>query len=91
MSTTDDNETTDAPAPTNAPDVVDRDRLQRDRELYGEFRSLKRLSPHNEAMACETLGEVRDAITREQFRTEPRKWIIAKLNDRAAELQEGHE
>ena len=86
MSTTDEETTTDAPTPDQLPDAVDADRVQRDRERYGEYRSLMRLSPINEAAACETVAEVRAAITRENYRTNPRPWVVALLNERAQEV-----
>jgi hypothetical protein len=85
MSTTE-TETTDAPS--DRPDAVDVQRLHRDRELYGEYRSLLRLSPSNEAQSCETEQEVRAAISREAYRQEPREWVLALLNDRLAEVPE---
>jgi hypothetical protein len=88
MSTTDDDTTTDAPTPDHEelPDAVDADRVALDRERYGEYRSLQRLSPTNEAASCETVAEVRAAITRENYREEPREWVVALLNERAAEV-----
>jgi len=88
MSTTDDDTTTDAPTPDQLPDAVDAERLQRDRERYGEYRSLQRLSPTNEAQSCATVAEVRAAITRENYRAEPRQWVVALLNERAQEVPE---
>jgi len=93
MSTTDEPTTeTDAPDETTTddeaelPDVVDRETYAYDREEYGEYRSLMRLSPSNEAAACETVAEVRAAISREAYREEPREWVIAMLNDRGEEV-----
>jgi len=88
MSTTDDDTTTDAPTPDQLPDAVDAARVQRDRDRYGEYRSLMRLSPTNEAQSCETVAEVRAAISRENYRAEPRQWVVALLNDRAQEVPE---
>jgi len=90
MSTTDDDTTEDAPTPDpeQLPDAVDRDRVRRDRRRYGEYRSLMRLSPTNEADNCETVAEVRAAITRENYRTNPRQWVVALLNERAQEVPE---
>ena len=90
MSTTEETTTEDAPTPEpeQLPDAVDAERVQRDRERYGEFRSLMRLSPINEAAACETVAEVRAAISREAYRQEPREWVLALLNERAAEVPE---
>jgi hypothetical protein len=87
MSTTDD-ETTDAPTIDQLPDAVDADRYHEDRRRYGEYRSLFRLSPANEAAACETVAEVRAAISREAAREHPREWVLALLNDRLAEVPE---
>ena len=89
MSTTDDDTTEDAPTPDQLPDAVDAERLQRDRDRYGEFRSLMRLSPTNEADNCETVAEVRAAISREAVRAEPREWVLALLNERAQEVADG--
>jgi hypothetical protein len=86
MSTTEETTTEDAPTPDQLPDAVDADRVRRDRERYGEYRSLMRLSPINEADNCETVAEVRAAITRENYRAEPRQWVVALLNDRAQEV-----
>ena len=86
MSTTEDDTTEDAPTPDQLPDAVDADRVALDRERYGEYRSLMRLSPINEADNCETVAEVRAAITRENYRAEPRQWVVALLNDRAQEV-----
>jgi hypothetical protein len=88
MSTTEETTTEDAPTPDQLPDAVDAERLQRDRDRYGEFRSLMRLSPINEADNCETVAEVRAAITRENYRAEPRQWVVALLNDRVQEVPE---
>ena len=95
MSTTDDETTTDAPTPDQLPDAVDADRLLRDRELfeedrrqYGEYRSLMRLSPSNEAQSCATVAEVRAAISREAARQQPREWVLALLDERLAEVPE---
>ena len=90
MSTTDDDTTAEAsiPEPEQLPDAVNAERLQRDRERYGEFRSLMRLSPINEAQSCETVADVRAAITRENYRAEPREWVVALLNDRVQEVPE---
>jgi hypothetical protein len=90
MSTTEETTTEDAPIPEpeQLPDAVDAERLQRDRERYGEYRSLMRLSPINEAQSCETVAEVRAAITRENYRAEPRQWVVALLNERAQEVPE---
>ena len=92
MSTTDDDTTTEdapIPDPTQLPDAVSADRVRRDRERYGEYRSLMRLSPSNEAASCETVAEVRAAISREAVRAEPREWVLALLNDRAEEVADG--
>lgn len=86
MSTTD-AETTDAPS--DVPDVVDIHRLRRDRELYDEYRSLMRVSPQNEAAACETVAECRDVINRELYRDEPRDWVVAIVNKRMQEVAGG--
>lgn len=88
MSTTEDDTTAEAPIPEpeQLPDAVDAERVRRDRERYGEFRSLMRLSPINEAQSCETVAEVRAAITRENYRAEAREWVVALLNERAAEV-----
>lgn len=88
MSTTEETTTEDAPIPEpdQLPDAVDADRLRRDRERYGEYRSLQRLSPSNEAQSCETVADVRAAIARENYRAEPREWVVALLNERAAEV-----
>ena len=88
MSTTDDDTTEDAPTPDQLPDAVNAARVQRDRDRYGEYRSLMRLSPTNEAQSCETVAEVRAAISRENYRAEPRQWVVALLNDRAQEVPE---
>jgi len=90
MSTTEDDTTAEAsiPEPEQLPDAVNAERLQRDRERYGEFRSLMRLSPINEAQSCETVADVRAAITRENYRAEPREWVVALLNDRVQEVPE---
>jgi hypothetical protein len=88
MSTTEETTTEDAPTPDQLPDAVDADRVQRDRDRYGEYRSLMRLSPSNEAASCETVAEVRAAISRENYRAEPRQWVVALLNERAAEVPE---
>jgi hypothetical protein len=90
MSTTEDDTTTDAPIPEpeQLPDAVDADQVAQDRQRYGEYRSLMRLSPTNEAAACETVAEVRAAISRENYRAEPRQWVVALLNERAAEVPE---
>ena len=89
MSTTDDDTTEDAPTPDQLPDAVDAARVQRDRDRYGEYRSLMRLSPGNEAQSCETVAEVRAAISREAVRAEPREWVLALLNERAQEVADG--
>jgi len=86
MSTTDDTTTTDASPADQLPDAVDADRVALDRERYGEYRSLQRLSPGNEAQSCETVAEVRAAIAREAYRNNPREWVLALLNERAAEV-----
>jgi len=90
MSTTEDDTTEDAPTPEpeQLPDAVNAARVQRDRDRYGEYRSLMRLSPGNEADNCETVAEVRAAITRENYRAEPRQWVVALLNDRVQEVPE---
>jgi len=88
MSTTEETTTADAPTPDQLPDAVDAARVQRDRQRYGAYRSLMRLSPTNEAAACETVAEVRAAITRENYRAEPRQWVVALLNDRVQEVPE---
>ena len=88
MSTTDETTTEEAPTPDQLPDAVDRDRVRRDRRRYGEYRSLMRLSPSNEAANCETVAEVRAAISRENYRTNPRQWVVALLNERAQEVPE---
>ena len=88
MSTTEETTTEDAPTPDQLPDAVDAARVQRDRDRYGEYRSLMRLSPTNEAQSCETVAEVRAAISRENYRAEPRQWVVALLNERAAEVPE---
>jgi len=90
MSTTEDTTAEDAPIPEpeQLPDAVDAERLRRDRDRYGEYRSLMRLSPTNEAQSCETVAEVRAAITRENYRAEPRQWVVALLNERAQEVPE---
>lgn len=85
MSTTDD-ETAVEPPTGQLPDAVDREQVFRDRRRYGAYRSLQRLSPINEAAACETLDECRRAIERETYRENPRDWIVARLNDRMEEL-----
>jgi hypothetical protein len=87
MSTTED-DTTDAPTPDHEqlPDAVNAERLQRDRDRYGEYRSLMRLSPSNEAESCETVAEVRAAISREAARQQPREWVLALLDERLAEV-----
>jgi len=51
-------------------------------------RHLSRLSPINEAKACETVAEVREKIEAETELPEPRKWVIALLNERIEEIQE---
>jgi hypothetical protein len=89
MSTTEDDTTEDAPTPDQLPDAVDADRVALDRERYGEYRSLMRLSPINEADNCETVAEVRAAISREAVRAEPREWVLALLNERAQEVADG--
>jgi len=86
MSTTDETTTDEAPTPEQLPDAVDPDRVRRDRRRYGEYRSLMRLSPSNEAANCETVAEVRAAISREAYRQEPREWVLALLNERAQEV-----
>jgi len=88
MSTTEETTIEDAPTPEpeQLPDAVNAARLQRDRERYGEYRSLMRLSPSNEAANCETVAEVRAAISREAYRQEPREWVLAMLNERAQEV-----
>jgi hypothetical protein len=48
-----------------------------------------RLSPINEAAACETVAEVRAAISREAARQQPREWVLALLNDRPKEVGDG--
>jgi hypothetical protein len=90
MSTTDETTTEEAPTPdpTQLPDAVDPARVRRDRRRYGEYRSLMRLSPRNEADNCETVAEVRAAISREAVRTNPREWVLALLNERAQEVPE---
>ena len=88
MSTTDDETTTDAPTPDQLPDAVDAEQFEEDRRQYGEYRSLMRLSPSNEAQSCATVAEVRAAISREAARQQPREWVLAKLNDRLAEVPE---
>ena len=85
MSTTDD-PTIDAPTPDQLPDVVDRETYDRDRRRYGAYRSLMRLSPENEAAACETEAEARAAIRREAAREEPREWVLEALDERAQEV-----
>ena len=87
MSTTDD-ETTDAPTPDQLPDAVDAEQFEEDRRQYGEYRSLMRLSPSNEAQSCETVAEVRAAISREAARQQPREWVLALLDERLAEVPE---
>jgi len=90
MSTTEETTTEDAPTPEPAqlPDAVDAERLQRDRERYGEYRSLMRLSPSNEAANCETVAEVREAVNKELLRANPRDWVVAGLNKKLAEVRE---
>jgi len=90
MSTTEETTIEDAPTPEpeQLPDAVNAARLQRDRERYGEYRSLMRLSPINEADNCETVAEVRAAISRENYRAEPRRWVVAGLNKKLAEVRE---
>lgn len=85
MSTTDDTTTTDA----SVPDAVDPDRVRLDRERYGEYRSLMRLSIENEAAACDSVADVRDAIVRENYRTNPRDWVISELRAREEDLRDG--
>jgi hypothetical protein len=89
MSTTDDTTTTDAQMPDQLPDAVDADRLRRDRELYDEYRSLYRVSPSNEAAACDTVAECRDVINKETYRENPRGWVIALVNNRIEEVRDG--
>jgi hypothetical protein len=88
MSTTDDETTTDAPTPDQLPDAVDAEQFDEDRRQYGEYRSLMRLSPSNEAQACATVAEVRAAISREAARQQPREWVLALLDERLAEVPE---
>ena len=88
MSTTEETTTEDAPTPDQLPDAVDAARVQRDRDRYGEYRSLMRLSPSNEAESCETVAEVRAAISREAARQQPREWVLALLDERLAEVPE---
>lgn len=95
MSTTDDPTTeTDAPDETSTdgepelPEVVDRVVYARDRRRYGAYRSLMRLSPTNEAAACETTQDVHDAISREAARKHPREWVLALLNGRLTEVSD---
>ena len=89
MSTTDDTTTTDAQMPDQLPDAVDADRYHEDLRRYDEYRSLFRLSPSNEAQSCATVAEVRAAISREAARQQPREWVLAKLNDRLQEVDDG--
>jgi hypothetical protein len=86
MSTTDDETTTDAPTPDQLPDAVDAEQFDEDLRRYDEYRSLFRLSPANEAAACETAAEVRAAISREAARQQPREWVLALLDERLAEV-----
>jgi len=88
MSTTDDETTTDAPTPDQLPDAVDAEQFEEDRRRYGEYRSLQRLSPTNEAQSCATVTEVRAAISREAARQQPREWVLALLDERLAEVPE---
>ena len=88
MSTTDDETTTDAPTPDQLPDAVDAEQFEEDRRQYGEYRSLMRLSPSNEAQSCATVAEVRAAISREAARQQPREWVLALLDERLAEVPE---
>ena len=88
MSTTEDDTTTDAPTPDQLPDAVDAGRYHEDLRRYDEYRSLFRLSPENEAAACETVAEVRAAISREAARQQPREWVLALLNGRLQEVPE---
>jgi hypothetical protein len=86
---TDKTTTTDAPPADQLPDAVDADRVALDRERYGEYRSLMRLSPSNEAQSCATVADVREAINKEMYRDNPRDWVVAGLNKRFAEVQDG--
>ena len=88
MSTTEETTTEDAPTPDQLPDAVNAARVQRDRDRYGEYRSLMRLSPSNEAQSCATVAEVRAAISREAARQQPREWVLALLDERLAEVPE---
>jgi len=88
MSTTDDETTTDAPTPDQLPDAADAEQFEEDRRRYGEYRSLMRLSPSNEAQSCATVAEVRAAISREAARQQPREWVLALLDERLAEVPE---
>ncbi len=88
MSTTDDETSTDAPTPDQLPDAVDAEQFEEDRRQYGEYRSLMRLSPSNEAQSCATVAEVRAAISREAARQQPREWVLALLDERLAEVPE---
>ncbi len=88
MSTTDDETSTDAPTPDQLPDAVNAEQFDEDRRRYGEYRSLMRLSPSNEAQSCATVAEVRAAISREAARQQPREWVLALLDERLAEVPE---
>ena len=88
MSTTDDETSTDAPTPDQLPDAVNAEQFDEDRRRYGEYRSLMRLSPSNEAQSCATGAEVRAAISREAARQQPREWVLALLDERLAEVPE---
>lgn len=87
MSTTDDT-TEDAQPLTNLPDAVDREQVEQDRRRYGAYRSLMRLSPTNEAQQCETPADVHAALARENYREEPREWVVSMLNERLTEVSE---
>ena len=85
MSTTDDETSTDAPTPDQLPDAVDAEQFDEDRRRYGEYRSLMRLLPSNEAQAWATVAEVRAAISREGARQQPREWVMARHAARPVE------
>lgn len=63
------------------------ERLRRDRERYGEYRSLMRVSIQNEAEGCETAADCRWYIQEEMRRENPRGWVIARFNKRMQEVE----
>lgn len=58
-----------------------------DEQTHEDYRSLRKISPTNEAAACQTLADCRALIDAELDRENPRRWVIGLFNDRLQDLR----